>query len=108
MTEYNLQVQNQWLKLIAAGYKTVEGRLRKDKFNDLKVGDVIVFNKIFKKKVTSIRYYKTFYAYLLAEGLSRTLPGVESIREAIDVYRALYSIEDEIKYGVIAITLTSE
>lgn len=55
--------------------------------------------------VTRVVKYPDFKTYLIQEGLSRTLPGIESIDEGIAVYRQFYSEEQEKTHGVLAIHL---
>jgi ASC-1-like (ASCH) protein len=105
-----LNVSQPWLRLIQNGQKTVEGRLNKGKFADIKVGTVLVIsgnsNSNSKKTVavtTRVCRYASFEEYLSQEGLARTLPGIKSIKDGVDVYRKFYSAEDERTHGVLAI-----
>jgi ASC-1-like (ASCH) protein len=42
----------------------------------------------------------------MIEEIDKCLPDVVDINDGINIYREFYSIEDEIKYGVVAIELT--
>lgn len=96
-----------WYEHIRDGRKTVEGRLCKGLFADLRSGDKL---KILDKsggyicaRVLAVRRYKTFEEYLSHEGLRATLPGVRTISDGVAVYRRFYSPERE--FGVCAIQL---
>ena len=59
--------------------KTVEGRLNKGKFKNIKGGDIITFtNPLTKKsialKVESIKEYKSFENMISMEGIKHVLP----------------------------------
>jgi ASC-1-like (ASCH) protein len=103
---HELNVDEKWLKYILNGRKTVEGRLNKNKFKLIRSGDIIIFNEIIKKEVISVKYYNSFKEYLINERIDRCLPNVIDINDAINIYREFYSIEDEIKYGIVAIEIT--
>jgi ASC-1-like (ASCH) protein len=103
-----INVQQPWYTAIANGKKTVEGRLNKGKFADIRPGSVLVLNGSLRSKkmvlvVHGIAKYKSFEEYLSQEGLRQTLPGVKTIKEGVEVYRGFYSTEDESMHGVLAI-----
>ena len=106
-----ISVQDPWFTAIAQKRKTIEGRLLKGKFAALRPGTVLVVDKPNSKRrlvavVTKVAKYPTFEAYLSSEGLNRTLPGVKTIRDGVDVYRRFYSEQDERNFGVVAIHIT--
>ena len=106
MTEIN--VNKIWFDHIKQGNKTIEGRLKKGKFQTFKKGDIIYFkneNKTIKVQIINIIEYKDFKTYLEKEGLKRTLPGINSIKKGIKVYRSFYTKEMENEYGVLAIEI---
>lgn len=100
-----------WFSLIKLGIKKVEGRLCKNRFRELKVGDLIIWEnndfveRVVKTKVSALRTYKTFLEYLEKEKHNSPLPGMESIEEQCAVYYKYYTLADEEKYGVVAIEL---
>lgn len=106
MTEIN--VNKIWFDHIKTGDKTIEGRLNKGKFKTFKKDEIIYFkndqNKI-KIKIINIIEYKDFKTYLEQEGLKRTLPGIDSIRNGVKVYRNFYTKEMEDEFGVLAIEI---
>ena len=107
-----LNVSQPWLRHIQEGRKNVEGRLNKGKFAEMAVGTILVIGGKSNSKaaktvavVTKIRKYVSFEEYLTQEGLANTLPGVKTIKDGVDTYHKFYSVEDENKYGVLAIHL---
>lgn len=107
--EYTKVVSEPWFTLIKLGLKAVEGRLKRGEFDDMRVGDRIKlvnsdlgFKREFIVMIEWITYYDNFADYLEAEGLTGTLPGVDTMEEGLAVYYKYYTEEDEKKYGVIA------
>ena len=103
-----INVSNPWFRYICNNQKRIEGRLNKGKFNLLKKGDIVKVTNDDKHcfvKILKIVNYKSFEEYLVFEGLKRTLPGIKTIKEGIDVYRQFYSAEDENLYGILAVYL---
>ena len=115
---FYMGVKTRWFNAIKNGKKTVEGRLKK-KFGHIKKGTTLVIRKnpestnsknnsqndthVLIVVVTDNVKYRSFEEYLLQEGLARTLPGVRSIEEGVNIYRSFYSEEDEKTHGVSAI-----
>ena len=79
----------------------------------MKVGDHITFYNsdlgFFEREVTveiiKIYNYNSFETLLIKKGLSKVLPTVTSIENGVKVYRNYYSVEDEKKYGILAIRM---
>ncbi|ALV62542.1 ProFAR isomerase-like protein [Thermococcus sp. 2319x1] len=101
--EWEMGLQEEYLKLIKEGKKKIEGRLYDEKRRQIKPGDVIVFEGRLKVRVKALRVYPSFKEMLEKEGLDRVLPNVKSIDEGVETYRKFYSEEEERKYGVVAI-----
>ena len=40
---------------------------------------------------------------LIFEGIKNAIPDKKNLKDAVNVYRKFYSIEDEKKYGVVAV-----
>jgi ASC-1-like (ASCH) protein len=106
-----IQVSEPWYSAIALGVKTVEGRLFKGKFVDVKPGDYVYItcpektSSTIKCIVTKAVRYDNFESYLVREGLNTTLPGVHTLKDGILIYRKFYNEESEKNYGVIGIHL---
>ena len=112
MTVFEKSLSEPWFSLIKLGLKTCEGRLNKSEFAKMVVGDIIVFeNKDFqiprtiKVQIVGITHYDTFQSYLESETLALCLPGMDTLTEGLGVYYKYFSMEDEIKYGIVAIKL---
>ncbi len=121
--DHKINVQEPWFTLIKKGIKTVEGRLNKGKFCNLKINDTITWNNssddiyknlkssqlasLFKTKIVRITKYDSFYKYLIFEGLKNTLPSndINSIESGLNIYYKFYSPEKEKEHGVLAIEL---
>ncbi len=99
----NINVSNVWYNYISNGEKTIEGRLNKGKFADLKINDKIIINNEKVMTIIKINYYNSFYDYLEKEGLKNTLPGITNINDGCNEYYKFYNKDDEKKYGIIAI-----
>jgi ASC-1-like (ASCH) protein len=104
-------VQEPWFSHIKEGRKTVEGRLNKGRFSNLREGDIVTWmnndnniNRMFKTKIVYIKKYNTFSRMIEVEGLETVLPGIKTIDKGVkNIYRKFYSEEKEDKYGVLAI-----
>ena len=84
---YRKHVSEPWFTLIGKGDKTIEGRLCKGSFAELREGDMIVwFNDDFGYRreaptvITRIRKHPTFRQYLEKETLKRCLPDAKNAR----------------------------
>ena len=108
---HECHVSKPYKRLIESGEKDVEGRLRKGVFAVINSGDRLVIRgddddgEPIEATVVAVRQYPTFKRYLEAEGLRRTLPGVETIAEGVKVYRRFYSRAKEVEYGVAAVEI---
>ncbi|CAM6126800.1 unnamed protein product [Calypogeia fissa] len=97
-----LHVQEPYFSQLKAGTKTVEGRCASGAYNKIGAGDSLLFNQSLLLKVEDVKRYSTFQQMLEVEGLSVVLPGVASIDEGVQVYRAFYSEARE-QAGVLGI-----
>ncbi len=95
-----------WFSLIRKGIKPVEGRKNSPKYQGIRVGDVLKFtcnNDHFFVQVTEIRSYASLEEYLLDVTVEKALPGVGSLKDAINTYLQ-WSTPDEIKkHGFLGI-----
>jgi ASC-1-like (ASCH) protein len=103
-------VSEPWFTLIYLGIKTREGRLIKGDFANIRKNDIIKFiNDDFgfprevHVRVTSIKKYTSFDMYLKGEGLSKCLPGVNSLANGVQIYHKYYTKEQEAEHGVVSI-----
>ena len=108
-TEYVIEP---WFSHICEGKKTIEGRKNNGRFKTMKEGETILFKnqdstKSILTEVVGKRIYPSFKSYLETETLNKCLPGIKDIIEGQNIYYNFYSIEDELKYGVVAIEIKS-
>ncbi|KAG2371211.1 uncharacterized protein HKW66_Vig0213850 [Vigna angularis] len=103
---FELHVQEPFFSQLTDGLKTIEGRCASGKYNRIKSGNLILFNKSVVFEVQGVRRYPTFFAMLEAESLGKVLPGVESGEEGVKVYRRFYTEEQEHENGVLAIIVS--
>ena len=75
----------------------------------MKEGDIIEFTndqqgyqRKFRVKIKKINKYNKFEDYLENCKLKYCLPGIDTIKEGIDIYHNIYSPEDENKFKVLA------
>lgn len=102
MFKLELEVQEPYYTFIKQGQKTVEGRLAKAKYLELKKGDLIKINDLVLI-VNKVREYSTFREMLQAEGFKYLIPNANTVQEAVKAYYKFYTKQDEEKWGVVAI-----
>ena len=105
---FRYSVKEPSFSLIKNGLKKIEGRLYKNTFCEINNGDLINFyNKKnnFTIKVIKVTKYKNFKDMLVDNGINIVTPLSKSLDESLSIYRNIYTVKDEEKYGVIAIEL---
>lgn len=106
MQTIHLKVEEPYLSFILNGQKTIEGRLNKGKFKDLKNGDILVIGPEEKKFViNNLTIYKSFREMLEKEGIKNVIPDKNTLNEAESVYYNFYTKEQEKEFGIIAIKI---
>lgn len=104
-TNVTLKIEERWFQDIFDQKKTIEGRegnLKRGKFKCLRYGDTITFKSPTRKLVAtvlSVHQYSTIEAYLIQEGLRKTLPGITSLNNASAIYHKFYSDASVLKAG---------
>lgn len=101
-----LNIQEPYLSFVLNGQKTVEGRLNKGKFKELKVGDKLLIGpdeKLFIVK--QMNYYDGFRNMIISEGINNVIPDKNNIEDAEAVYYKFYTKEQEKEFGVVAIKI---
>jgi len=99
-------VKEPYKSLILSGQKTVEGRLNKGKFADLKIWDYLKFEDIGEVlEVVNLTSYPTFQSMLENEWLKHVLPWIQDIQKWVAVYHKFYTPDQEAKFGVLAIEI---
>jgi ASC-1-like (ASCH) protein len=104
------EVAAEWFKYIASGAKTIEVRLYKKRWTMIAPGQVITWvcgssGAKIKRVVSKVERYTSFRECLSVEGLARTLPGIKTLEEGVNVYWKYYDKRCEETYGVVAIGL---
>ena len=108
---HEIPVDARWLGHIREGRKTVEGKKQTPKWLEIRRGDMIQFTCKDEApvivRVTAIRFFfeprDTLGAFLRAESLVQTLPGVETMDEARAIYNGFLGQEEIQKLGLMAI-----
>jgi len=103
MTRHIIHVNEPYFTHLANESKKVEGRLNKDKFSEMNVGDELFVNDCLTLSIVGKKIYKTFREMIAKEGLNNVIPGAKSIDEAESVYYGFYTVKDESLFGVVAI-----
>lgn len=99
-----LNVQEPYKTLIISGKKTVEGRLNKGKFADLKIWDILELDDTWEKlEVINLTLYPSFKAMLENEEVRHVLPWIANIEKGIAIYHQFYTSAQEAEFGVVAI-----
>lgn len=106
-----MRLEKVYYDLIKEKVKTFEIRLNDEKRQELKVGDYILLKKRpdFKEtmlvKIENLLYFKSFEQMLNSISLKDI--GLSSLteKEAVDLYHSFYSVDEEEKYGVVAIKI---
>ncbi|CAM8901153.1 unnamed protein product [Rhodiola kirilowii] len=102
-TNFEMHVQEPFFSYLRDGLKVVEGRCARGDFNRIRHGDNLLLNQCVMLEVQDVHKYDSFSEMLVLEGLSRVLPGVETIEEGVRVYRRFYTEIEERSFGVLAI-----
>ena len=113
MAEHLMKFSDPWFSLIRDGKKKIEGRMAEPKWLAIHPGDyirMILKDESFVVKVSKVvRYYEGEFdpltEYLIHEGINNCLPGVNTLKEAREVYLQYFRQEDIDQYGMVAIHL---
>ena len=102
-----MHLDERYYNSIKNGFKTIEMRLNDEKRQQLKVGDILEFknranDEILKTTITNIYHYPSFKE--IFENFDRESLGFkDDLDFSYKDMENFYSIEDQEKYGVIAI-----
>ncbi len=121
MTTWESGRESALLDEIIAGRKTVEGRLKKGKFAEYKLGDIVKLRRDIRDengvlhdgepdavrvKIMAVREYSDFLTMVEQEGFEKVIPLATTAKEAADEYNKYYSAVDQAKYGVLAVEIS--
>lgn len=107
---FSVSLKEPYLRYIAQGKKTVEGRINAGLFSKPCIGDLIVFynrsNRV-KCVIHSIYTYSTFNDMLTAEGVKTCLPDHTNVESGVALYHSFPGYEQRARdYGVVALHLS--
>jgi ASC-1-like (ASCH) protein len=90
------------------GQKTVEGRVRKGKYAEIKPGEEIEVsnNEETDKVLVSVKRvtpYQSIKEMLTKEDFKKLLPDIDTVYQGIEIYRKFYTTEEEKQFGMVAI-----
>lgn len=112
MSVHNKHLDEPWYSLVLLGIKTVEGRINDERVSNIKIGDSIVFinnelgyERSCRVKITCIVNYDSLQSYLENETIANCLPGVDNMNNALRIYYSYFTTNDEIEYGIKALSL---
>ncbi len=104
-----MRLQEKYFNLVANGIKTIELRLRDEKRRLICEGDIIEFSQTNNPMKKCLKKVKALYAAQdfkqLCEKIDITKTGFQTPAELVDVLHQFYLIEEQKKYGVLAIEL---
>ena len=108
MNHFKYTLREPAISYIIDGTKKVEGRLYKNTFRNICVGDTITFfnkNKSVDVIVTKLNTFDNFGTMLISKGIKNVTPFAKSFNEAKSIYSNIYKKEDIDKFGALAIHL---
>jgi ASC-1-like (ASCH) protein len=114
---HELGIESSLVEYIRIGEKTVEGRLGKPRFLNVKEGDTISIREDIWKdgkiigshddalsvNVTQVLYFESFKEMLEAVNYEAAVPTAKNLEEAVSKYAEFYTEKDEEEYGVVAL-----
>lgn len=109
-TTYSNRRIEPYFSFVKNGQKTIEGRLNKEEYKFLKIGDHIIVHSregpdSVEIVINSIRKYRSFQEMLQKEDLKKVLPEVNTIEEGLAIYKKFYTDEQQKEFGIIAIEI---
>lgn len=81
-------------------------RLNKWKFQQIQKWDILEMDWWEKFVVEYKDYYSSFREMLEQKGLERVLPDIKTIKDGVNVYYKFYTIEQEEKYWIVALSIS--
>lgn len=106
---HEMKLREVYFNKIKSGEKIYEIRLNDEKRQLIDVADILIFKKQpdlqeeLKTEVKDLIYFKSFKEMIDTLPLVKVGFEKESKQQVLDIYRQFYSVEDEQKYGVLAI-----
>lgn len=108
MKTYKNHRSEPYFTFLKNGKKTIEGRICEGKYAQICAGEQI---QVFTNdetdsvivEIVRVTRYASFLEMLETEDLHKVLPDAKSVEHGAEVYRRFYSVEEEAKFGVVAI-----
>ncbi len=106
---HKMKLRKIYYDMIKNGDKIYEGRLNDEKRQLIDVGDIITFQKEpeltedFNCIVKDLVYFDSFDEMVKTLPLEKIGFKTETVQEVVEIYHQFYSVEDENRYGVVAI-----
>lgn len=105
-------LQKQYIDLIKAGQKTIEGRINSGEFQKLKIGNKVKFYEAKNPKnyviceIIGINSYSNFREMLENEGVENMLPGITDLNEGVQIYEKISGYKERCqKNGCLGIRI---
>lgn len=103
-----IEVEDPWFSYLVSGVKSVEGRKKSPKWVGLKAGQEVMLRckQTGERRrciITYIHEYENLPEYLVNEGVGRCLPGVNNLKDAVDIYRQWSTDEELSQYKFLGI-----
>ena len=100
---FSFKIDEKYFDYIKNGEKTVEGRILKDRYKDVKIDNVIEFinrgneeEKIFRK-VTKIEMFDNFTQMINKVGVEKLLPHISSKEKGVRIYNSFGNYKKEVE-----------
>lgn len=104
MSVHTITIKEKYFNLIKSGKKTIELRLYSLPFQQMKVGDTLIFVNKGQNAVTTITGFVLSDTFKnLFTIISPNDAGFSSVKEALDVIETFYPVERQLKKGVVGI-----
>ncbi len=111
---HKISVQGAYFLLIKEGKKKVEGRIHKNQYREMQVGNLVEFQNESDPQQTLLcridhkQVYPSFKQMLVEEGVDLCLPGVLSIDTGESIYHGFpcYA-QDAREFGVVAFRISN-
>lgn len=113
MNTWEFGLTEQPYHAVKNGSKTIEGRVKRGKFAEFKSGDIVTVRRDFMRvgdeegelrvKVVAMREYGNFAELCRQEEFQSVVPWVSTEVAAADTYSRFYTLDEQNRYGVVAI-----
>ena len=99
--EYSIDIQEPYKTFLLNWQKTIEWRLNKWKFKDLKIWDILQIGNWEEFIVENVSYHQGFKEMIQTLWRKNIISDAENDDEAVNVYYRFYTPDDEKKFWVV-------